>query len=95
MTLPRRPEGALPEVARDNMGHSEIPMTLEGYSRTWCDERRSAVSAVVDMVMNSNDNQQQQKEIGERRMLFQPESEDCVMAPQVTPLHQKWCNLNS
>jgi len=70
-----RRTGARPEVARDNMGHSEIPMTLEGYSRTWWDERRSAVSAVVDMVMNSNDNEQQQKEIGERRMLFQPESE--------------------
>ena len=29
-----RRTGARPEVARDNMGHSEIPMTLEGYSRT-------------------------------------------------------------
>ena len=28
-----RRTGARPEVARDNMGHSEIPMTLEGYSR--------------------------------------------------------------
>src|SRR5581483_9189679 len=43
-----RRAGARPEVARDNMGHSEICMTLEGYSRTWWDERRSAVSAVVD-----------------------------------------------
>ena len=29
-----RRTGARPEVARDNMGHSEIPMTLEGYRRT-------------------------------------------------------------
>ena len=32
-----RRTGARPEVARDNMGHSEIAMTLEGYSRTWWD----------------------------------------------------------
>jgi integrase len=68
--------GARPEVARDNMGHSEIPMTLEGYSRTWWDERASAVSAVVNMVMNSSetdDSNQQQKEKGVRRMLFELE----------------------
>ncbi|HWT67443.1 MAG TPA: tyrosine-type recombinase/integrase [Terracidiphilus sp.] len=73
-----RRTGARPEVARDNMGHSEILMTLEGYSRTWWDERASAVSAVVEMVMNSDstDNNQQQKEASERRMLFQPEPEE-------------------
>ena len=74
-----RRSGARPEVARDNMGHSEIPMTLEGYSRTWWDERTSAVSAVVNMVMNSNatdENNQQQREKGKRRMLFQPEPEE-------------------
>jgi site-specific recombinase XerD len=34
-----RRTGLRPEVARANMGHSEIPMTLEGYRRTWWDER--------------------------------------------------------
>ena len=70
-----RRSGARAEVARDNMGHSEIAMTLEGYSRTWWDERTTAVSAVVDMVMNSKNNAQQQQEYGVRRMLFQAESE--------------------
>lgn len=73
-----RRTGARPEVARDNMGHSEIPMTLEGYSRTWWDERASAVSAVVQMVMSSDaatePNQQQRNET--RRMLFQPGTEE-------------------
>ena len=56
------------------MGYSEVSMTLEGYSTTWWDERTTAVSAVVDMVMNSENNTQQQKEVSNRRMLFQPES---------------------
>lgn len=47
-----RRTGARAEVARDNMGHSEIPTSLEVYSRTWWDERADAVSAVVEMVMN-------------------------------------------
>lgn len=85
-----RRSGARPEVARDNMGHSEIPMTLEDYSRTWWDERASAVSAVVDMVMNSNasgDNNQQQMEKGVLRMLFQPEPEqNANCAPSGAPV---------
>ena len=87
-----RRSGARPEVARDNMGHSEIPMTLEGYSRTWWDERASAVSAVVNMVMNSNatdDSNQQQIEKGARRMLFQPEPEENLSgAPSGAPAPQ-------
>ncbi len=75
-----RRTGARPEVARDNMGHSEIPMTLEGYSRTWWDERASAVSAVVHMVMSADaaneSNQQQKADV--RRMLFLPEPEPIV-----------------
>jgi len=92
-----RRSGARPEVARDNMGHSEIPMTLEGYSRTWWDERASAVTAVVNMVMNSNatdDSKQQQMDKGARRMLFQPESENDLSgapsgAPAPKPVHQQ------
>ncbi len=81
-----RRSGARAEVARDNMGHSEIAMTLEGYSRTWWDERTTAVSAVVDMVMNSKNNAQQQQEPGERRMLFQSESENnAIGAPSGAP----------
>ena len=84
-----RRTGARAEVARDNMGHSEIPMTLEGYSRTWWDERASAVSAVVDMVMNSETSgktNQQQSEIDVRRMLFQPDPEEIVSgAPTGAP----------
>jgi integrase len=70
-----RRAGARPEVARDNMGHSEIPMTLEGYSRTWWDERVSAVSAVVHMVMSAdiNDGSKPQRKANGSHMLFQPE----------------------
>jgi integrase len=84
-----RRTGARAEVARDNMGHSEIPTTLEVYSRTWWDERASAVSAVVDMVMNSETSgktNQQQSEIDVRRMLFQPDPEEIVSgAPTGAP----------
>jgi hypothetical protein len=56
----------------------EISMTLEGYSRTWWDERASAVSAVVNMVMNSDaTDKSDQQHIGDgaRRMMFQQKSE--------------------
>jgi hypothetical protein len=70
------------------MGHGEIAMTLEGYSRTWWDERTTAVSAVVDMVMNSKNNAQQQQEYGVRRMLFQAESEsNAIGAPAPKLVH--------
>jgi hypothetical protein len=42
--------GARPEVTRDNMGHSEITMTLNGYSQSWWDERVNAVSRAVAAV---------------------------------------------
>ncbi|MFP5230161.1 MAG: tyrosine-type recombinase/integrase [Acidobacteriota bacterium] len=45
-----RRTGARPEVARDNMGHSQTSMTLDGYSRTWWDERVNAVSNAVAAV---------------------------------------------
>jgi len=83
-----RRTGARPEVARDNMGHSEIAMTLEGYSRTWWDERANAVSAVVDMVMNSvpADQQSQLKEKGARRMLLPPKpAQTAIGAPIGAP----------
>ena len=68
---------------------SEISMTLEGYSRTWWDERTTAVSAVVDMVMNSENNAQQQKEFGDRRMLFQSESESIAIGARIGALAPK------
>lgn len=98
-----RRSGARPEVARDNMGHSEIQMTLEGYSRTWWDERKSAVTAVVEMVMNSDpkDDNQQQKEAGERRLLFQPEPEEIAigtpsgtLAPKVVQMQPANSSVN-
>ncbi len=45
-----RRTGARPEIARDNMGHSETSMTLDGYSQTWWDERVEAVSRAVAAV---------------------------------------------
>ena len=42
-----RRTGARAEAARDNMGHSQLGMTLDGYSRTWWDERANAVSRAV------------------------------------------------
>lgn len=45
-----RRTGARPEVTRDNMGHSDIDMTLNGYSESWWDERVNAVSRAVAAV---------------------------------------------
>jgi integrase len=66
-----RRSGARPEVARDNMGHSETHTTLEIYSKTWWDERAAAVSSVVQMVMNPENNVQLQNSETEQRLLFQ------------------------
>jgi len=68
-----RRSGARAEVARDNMGHSETATTLEVYSKTWWEERASAVSRFVDMVMNPTqpDPSAQQEEGSSPRMLFQ------------------------
>jgi len=46
-----RHAGARAEVVRDSMGHSEIPTSLEIYSKTWWSEREAAVSATVDLLM--------------------------------------------
>jgi integrase len=48
-----RRAGARAEIARDNMGHSETSMVLDGYSRTWWDERVNAVSRVVAEVFSA------------------------------------------
>ena len=42
-----RRTGARPEAIRDNMGHSQVSMTMDGYSRSWWDERVCAVSQAV------------------------------------------------
>jgi len=69
-----RRTGARAEVTRDNMGHSECATSLEIYSKTWWDERAAAVSAVVDLVMKSDEkkdgDKEQQKEENPRQMLF-------------------------
>ncbi len=81
-----RRTGARAEVARDNMGHSECPTTLEIYSKTWWDERAAAVSAVVDLVMKSdekkNGGDEQQLDENRRRMLFEVEA---IGAPTSAP----------
>ncbi len=64
------------------------PTTLEIYSKTWWDERTAAVSAVVDLVMKSdevsNDGTQQQME-ETRQMLFEPENAEPIGAPTGAP----------
>jgi len=42
--------GARPEVTRDNMGHSTIDVTQNVYSKTWWEERASAVSMAAASV---------------------------------------------
>ena len=84
-----RRTGARAEVARDNMGHSECPTTLEIYSKTWWDERLAAVSAVVDLVMKSDEKKDSEKaeQADETRVRC------CLcrklLAPQLAPWHQK------
>jgi len=73
-----RHTGARAEVTRDNMGHSECATSLEIYSKTWWSERTAAVSAVVDLVMKSDEKkdgeENQQTEEDPRRMLFKAEA---------------------
>ncbi|HZD31493.1 MAG TPA: hypothetical protein VE779_07510, partial [Candidatus Angelobacter sp.] len=84
-----RRTGARAEITRDNMGHSEIPTTLEIYSKTWWDERADAVSAVVGMVMNSDGKADGEsageKEEGPPPMLFPTCVESKQLAPQLAP----------
>ncbi len=81
-----RRSGARAEVARDKMGHSECPTTLEIYSKTWWDERAAAVSAVVDLVMSSDEKKENAGDPviaeNERQMLF---SEELIGAPTSAP----------
>lgn len=83
--------GARAEITRDNMGHSEVPTTIEIYSKTWWDERAAAMSAVVDLVMKSDESKagqdNQQKEEQQPQMLF-VNSNSGELEPQVEPLHQ-------
>jgi hypothetical protein len=63
-------------------------LLIERYSGTWWDERVSAVSAVITMVMQSNpsDNQYQQQHDGDVRRMFQPEREENLSgAPSGAP----------
>ena len=87
-----RRSGGRPEVTRDNMGHSECATSLEIYSKTWWDERKTAVSAVVDLVMNSdgevNCDGELLSEDQQRQMLFTAPPKPGQLAPQLAPQHQ-------
>ncbi len=86
-----RRTGARAEVTRDSMGHSECATSLEIYSKTWWDERAAAVSAVVDLVMKSDESKagqdNQQNEEQQPQMLF-VNNNPGELEPQVEPLHQ-------
>ena len=86
-----RRTGARAEVARDNMGHSEVPTTIEIYSKTWWDERAAAVSAVVDLVMKSDEGKggqgNQRNDEQQPQMLF-VDNNPGELEPQLEPLHQ-------
>jgi integrase len=89
-----RRTGARAEVTRDNMGHSEcdLSLTLDVYSKTWWDEREAAASAVVDLVMKSDEKkvgeEKQQLEEDPRRMPFEADAKPEQLAPQLAPQHQ-------
>ena len=87
-----RHTGARAEITRDNMGHSECATSLELYSKTWWSERAAAVSAVVDLVMKSDEKQdgeeKQPKEEEPRRMLFKSDAKSGLLAPQLAPQHK-------
>lgn len=86
-----RHTGARAEVTRDNMGHSECATSLEIYSKTWWDERAAAVSAVVDLVMKSDEKKEGQDEQtteDAHQMLFKEDAKPVQLAPQLAPQHQ-------
>ena len=49
-------EGARPEIVRDNMGHANIDVTQNVYSKSWWEERVHAVTQAVEAVTNAAQN---------------------------------------
>lgn len=78
------------------MGHTEIQMIIDGYSRTCWGERKPAASAVVGVVVNSDakDDNQRQKEVGERHLLFEPKPEKVAIDARSGFVHEEWCTFN-
>jgi hypothetical protein len=84
-----RRTGAREEITRDNMGHSECATAVEIYSKAWWDERAAAVSAVVDLIMTSDektDNIEQRIGENQRQMLF---CADSISAPTPVSVQQE------
>jgi integrase len=89
-----RHTGARAEVVRDNMGHSEIPTTLEIYSRTWWEERQAAVSATVDLLMSAEPDQKSGGKANPRAMLFCVPSAQVQLEPQLEPCRETGAMLS-
>jgi hypothetical protein len=93
-----RRTGARAEITRDNMGHSETPTTIEIYSKTWWDERAAAVSAVVDLVMKSDeskDGQDSQQTVEQQpQMLFVDSSKPGELEPNWSPCTSNGANYS-
>ena len=78
-----RHAGARAEVVRDSMGHSEVPTTLEIYSKSWWSERQAAVSATVDLLLSGDQKQAHHTEA--RAMRFAQAPQASIGAPTGAP----------
>jgi hypothetical protein len=76
-------QGACPEVVRDNMGHANIDVTQNVYGKSWWEERKNAVTSIVDAVFA------EESEFREERA--EPEAE---LVATVSSEAEDWVPLN-
>jgi hypothetical protein len=76
------------------MKNSEIPTTLEVYSRTWGEERQAAVSATVDLLMSAEPDQKSGGKANPRAMLFCAPPAQVQLEPQLDPCRETGAMLS-
>ena len=81
-----RRTGARPEIVRDNMGHSDVDITLDVYSKSWWEERADAVSEVAELLESSEaDTRLFQCNSESKRALLFTNNPDIQLEPQLEP----------
>jgi integrase len=81
-----RRTGARPEIVRDNMGHSDVDITLDVYSKSWWEERADAVSEVAELLQSSGtDSSVFQSSRESNRALLFTNGPEVQLEPQLEP----------
>jgi hypothetical protein len=75
--------GARPEIVRDNMGHSDVYITLDVYRKSWWEEPADAVLRIAELLRSSQtDDSLFQSNIREQLLL------DGLRSTDPTPMRQ-------